>query len=294
MDLIHTLTAPQSSSAAPVLPDDLRDIYDGDLSFPMAPVGRPYLFSNFVSTLDGVVSFNIPGQSEGKQISGSNQADTFIMGLLRASSDAVVVGATTFKVAGHDTLWFPESVYPPAADLYRRYRGEVLKESESPLLVIVSRSGRVDVTSPAFHTRGQRVLIITSEEGKQYLQSGPNTSPSLQIRALSEAQGRSAPSAILSLLREEFDVKVALNEGGPNLFGQFLVAGLVDELFLTLAPQIAGRVLQHPRPAFVEGVEFLPGSAPWWSLLTAKQAGNHLYLHYRRNAASVPPLAGHR
>ncbi|HEY6467036.1 MAG TPA: dihydrofolate reductase family protein [Candidatus Acidoferrales bacterium] len=279
MDPIHTLTAPQSSSRVPVLPDDLRHIYNGDLSFPIAPAGRPYLFANFVSTLDGVVSFNIPGQSEGKQISGSNQADTFIMGLLRAFSDAVVVGATTFKVAGHDTLWFPESVYPPAAGLYRRYRNEVLKKSEYPLLVIISRSGRVDLTSAAFHTKGQRALIITSEQGKQNLRTSPNAPASLQVRALSGAQGRSEPSAILSLLREEFDVKFALNEGGPNLFGQFLVAGLVDELFLTLAPQIAGRVPQHPRPAFVDGVEFLPGSAPLWSLLSAKQAADHLYLH---------------
>ena len=281
MDPIRTLVAPQSDQL--VLPDDLRALYDGDLGFPAAPAGRPYVIANFVSTLDGVVSFNIPGQSEGKQISGSNQADTFIMGLLRASSDAIVVGATTFEVAGHDTLWFPESVYLPAADLYRRYRNEVLKKSEYPLLVIVSRSGRLDLTSAAFHTEAQRVLVITSEEGKQNLQSGSNASSSVQVRALSAAQGRSAPSAILELLRQEFDVNLALNEGGPNLFGQFLLAGFIDELFLTVAPQIAGRVPAHPRPALVEGVEFLPGNAPWWTLLSAKRAASHLYLHYQRN-----------
>jgi len=287
MDPIRTLVAPQSDQL--VLPDDLHALYGGDLCFPAAPPGRPYLIANFVSTLDGVVSFNIPGESEGKQISGSNQADTFIMGLLRASSDAIVVGATTFEVAGHDTLWFPESVYPPAADLYSRYRNEVLKKSEYPLLVIVSRSGRLDLTSAAFHTEGQRVLVITSEQGKQNLQSGSNASASAQVRALSAAQGRSVPSAILELLRKEFDVKLALNEGGANLFGQFLVGSLVDELFLTVAPQIAGRVPAHPRPALVESVEFLPANAPWWSLLTAKQAGNHLYLHYQRNAALHAP-----
>jgi riboflavin biosynthesis pyrimidine reductase len=290
MDPIRTLAAP-TYAGAPVLPDDLRVIYNGDLSFPTAPAGRPHLIANFVSTLDGVVSFNIPGQSEGKQISGSNEADTFIMGLLRASSDAIVVGATTFKIAGHDTLWFPESVYPLATDLYRGYRKGVLRKPEYPLLVVVTRSGRLDLTSAAFHTKGQRALVITSEQGKQNLRTESNALASLQVRALSEAQGRSAPSAILELLREEFDVKLALNEGGPTLFGQFLVAGLVDELFLTLAPQIAGRVPAHPRAALVEGVEFLPGNAPWWSLLSAKQAANHLYLHYQRNSAFRPPVA---
>lgn len=214
------------------------------------------------------------------------------MGLLRASSDAVVVGSSTFEIAGHDTLWFPESVYPPAADLYRRYRKDVLKKSESPLLVIVSGAGRLDLSRTAFHTEGQRVLIVTSEEGKKNLQSGPNVSASVQVRAVSAAQGRLAPSAILKLLREEFNVKLALNEGGPTLFGQFLAAGLVDELFLTVAPQIAGRIPQHPRPSFVEGVDFLPGNAPWWQLLSAKQAGNHLYLHYHRNDALRPSVAG--
>lgn len=290
MEPIYTLVA-RPYPGAPVLPDDLRSLYDGDLRFPIAPAGRPYLIANFVSTLDGVVSFNIPGQSEGKQISGSNQADTFIMGLLRAFSDAVVVGATTFEIAGRDTLWFPESVYPPAADLYRRYRKDALKKSEYPLLVIVSRSGRLDPRSAAFHAEGQRVLVITSEQGKQSLQSGSNASGSLQVRALSGAQGRSSPSAILELLRQEFDVKLALNEGGPTLFGQFLAAGLVDELFFTMAPQIAGRVRAHPRPAFVEGVEFVPANAPWWTLLSAKQAGNHLYLHYQKNDALGPLIA---
>lgn len=290
MDPIHTLVAPQSGPGSPVLPDDLRAVYGGDLSFPAAPAERPYLFANFVSTLDGVVSLNIPGQSEGKQISGSNQADTFIMGLLRASSDAVVVGSSTFEIAGHDTLWLPESVYPPTADLYRRYRKDALKKSEPPLLVIVTGTGRLDPGSAAFYTEGQRVLIITSDQGKQNLQSGSNLPASLQVRAFSAAHGRLDPSAILKLLRQEFDVKLALNEGGPHLFGQFLANGLVDELFLTLAPQIAGRIPPHPRPALAEGVEFLPTNAPWWTLFSAKQAGNHLYLHYQRNAATGPPV----
>lgn len=291
MDPIHTVVAPQSCPEAPVLPDDLRAIYDGDLCFPTAPAGRPYLIANFVSTLDGIVSFTIPGQSEGKQISGSNEADTFLMGLLRASSDAVVVGSATFEIAGRDTLWFPESVYPPAADLYRHYRRDVLRTSEYPLLVIVTGTGRLDLTSVAFRAKGQRVLIITSEQGKQSLQSTQSGSASFEVRAFSAAQRRLDPSAILTLLRQEFDVRLALTEGGPHLFGQFLALGWVDELFLTLAPQIAGRIPQHPRPSFAENVEFFPANAPWWSLLSAKQAGNHLYLRYQRNAAFRPPVA---
>ena len=72
-----------------VLPDDLRIQYAGDLGFPLPPDERPYLVANFVSTLDGVVSFDMPGKAGGGPISGANPGDHFIMGLLRASADAV-------------------------------------------------------------------------------------------------------------------------------------------------------------------------------------------------------------
>ena len=63
-----------------------------------------------MSTLDGVVSFNIPGKSEGAQISKSNEEDRFIMGLLRASADAVLVGSGTLQAVGPQGTWLPESV----------------------------------------------------------------------------------------------------------------------------------------------------------------------------------------
>ena len=171
---IRTLFA--TGSAEPsraVLPDGLRARYDGNLSFPPAPVERPYLIANFVSTLDGVVSFNLPGQSEGSQISDSNEEDRFIMGLLRASADAVLVGSGTLQAVGPSGSWLPESVYPAAKDLYRNYRTEVLRKPEYPLVVIVTGTGGLDLSSAVFHTPRTRVLILTTEQGKQRLsQSG--------------------------------------------------------------------------------------------------------------------------
>jgi riboflavin biosynthesis pyrimidine reductase len=73
-----------------------------------------------------------------------------------------------------------------------------------------------------------------------------------------------------------------LHEGGPTLFGQFLAAEAVDELFMTLSPQIAGRQADAVRPALVQGVEFVPDWAPWFQLLSVKQNAEHLYLRYRR------------
>src|SRR6266516_3406713 len=64
------------------LPPDLAALY-GRLQFPLHP-GRPYVIGNFVSTLDGVVTLNIPGQAGGGPISGFNPHDHLVMGLLRA------------------------------------------------------------------------------------------------------------------------------------------------------------------------------------------------------------------
>ncbi len=283
MPPIRTLFAIESTEPSrAVLPAALRARYDGDLSFPTATVERPYLIANFVSTLDGVVSFNLPGQSEGAQISNSNEEDRFIMGLLRASADAVVVGSGTLQASGPQASWLPESVFPAAKDLYQNYRTEVLRKLEYPLVVVVTGTGRLDLASAVFHTPRTRVLILTTEQGKQRLsQSGSGALASVQVKALSTAETRISPSAILSLLRQEAGVELLLHEAGPTLFGEFLAGGFMDELFLTVAPQIAGRVAAHPRPGLVANVQFSPATAPWWKLLSAKSAADYLFLRYQ-------------
>lgn len=283
MEPIRTLFATEPAEPTrPVLPDGLRAQYDGNLSFPPAPEERPYFIANFVSTLDGVVSFNIPGQSEGAQISNSNQEDRFIMGLLRASADAVVVGAGTLQAAGPQGSWLPESVYPAAKDLYRKYRTEVLRKLEYPLVVIVTGTGGLDLAGAVFHTPRTRVLILTTEQGKRRLsESGSEALASVEVKVLRTADMRIPPSAILTLLRREAGVELLLHEAGPTFFGEFLAGGFMDELFLTVAPQIAGRAAAHPRPGLVANVQFSPATAPWWKLLSAKSAADYLFLRYQ-------------
>jgi len=283
MQPIRTLFAAEADAPSQaILPEGLRARYDGDLSFPPAPEERPYCIANFVSTLDGVVSFNLPGQSDGAQISGSNEEDRFIMGLLRASADAVIVASGTLQAAGPQGSWLPESVYPVAKDLYRQYRTEVLRKPEYPLVVIVTGTGQLDLASAVFHTPRTRVLILTTEQGKQRLsESGSEALVSVEVKALPTAETRISPAAILTLLRKEVGVELLLHEAGPTLFGEFLGAGFIDELFLTVAPQIAGRITEQPRPGLVENLQFSPETAPWWKLLSAKNATDYLFLRYQ-------------
>jgi riboflavin biosynthesis pyrimidine reductase len=293
MESISTLYDQEEKLNEPALTPELRTRYGGDLHFPLTPAGRPYVVANFVSTLDGIVSFNIPGQAGGGQISGSDDADRFIMGLLRASADAVLVGAGTVEAVSPKHVWVAEFIYPRAKAAYDHYRNEkIRKPYPHPLIVIVSGSGQVDLDRSVFHTSGVRVLIITSGDGKDRLiRGGAPALRSTEIRELPAAGRTIDPHAILRLLKNEFGVTLLLHEGGPTLFGQFLAAGAVDELFLTMAPQIAGRTSEHPRPGLIAGVQFAPDSAPWLALLSAKQQTNHLYLRYRTSKKEATHLS---
>ena len=128
-----------------------------------------------------------------------------------------------------------------------------------------------------------RTLVITTSAGRDELtRRGAATLGSVEIHALDASGGDIAPEAILELVQSQFAVKTLLHEGGPTLFGQFLAAEAIDELFLTLSPQIAGRNGRVTRPAFVQGVEFVPDSAPWFQLVSTKEKAANLYLRYRR------------
>ena len=280
MGQITTLLDRDGALDGSVLPEDLRTLYAGDLRFPVDS-DRTYVIGNFVSTLDGVVSYHIPGKAGGGEISGFNMADRFIMGLLRASADAIVVGAGTLRdtAAGH--LWLAEHVYPEARELYARYRVDSLNKPRPPLTVIVSGSGAVDLQKAVFRTPEVKTLIITSPDRREWLASnGLDSLPSVEARVPDSVDGRITPASILKLLREEFAVKHLLHEGGPALFGDFVVHGCVDELFLTLAPQFAGRAIDAQRPGVISGTEFLPETAPWLKIVSVKQSADHLYLRY--------------
>jgi riboflavin biosynthesis pyrimidine reductase len=282
---ITTLLDRESTREETVLPEELASLYGGDLRFP-APDGRPYVIGNFVSTLDGVTSFEIPGKSGGGEISGFNEADRFIMGLLRASADAAIVGSGTLREVAARHLWLAEHVYPEARDHYARYRRQ-LSRPGPPLSVIVSGSGAVNLQRAVFRTPGVNALIVTSASGRELLErNGVAALASTEVRAMETCEGKIAPAAILKLLRDEFSVNLLLHEGGAVLFGDFVAHGCIDELFLTVAPQFAGRDIQRQRPGVVGGATFLPETAPWLRLLSVKQSVDHLYLRYRLNHPS--------
>ena len=101
------------------LPDDLARLYGGGLGFE-----PPCVFANFVQTIDGVVSIpDVPRSNA--LIAAESDADRFVMGLLRAFADAILVGSGTMLASPQGT-WLPDRVHPPGAEAFaelRRGRG---------------------------------------------------------------------------------------------------------------------------------------------------------------------------
>ena len=159
---IETLYREQAKEIGLLTPE-LQYLYDGNLTIPKRCDSRPYVIGNFVETLDGVVSYLIPGRASGQTISEGSGEDHFVMGLLRAISDAVLIGSGTLR-AGHGHACVPEQIYPASAPLYAMLRKK-LGLSTLPINVILTESGNVNLNKPTFHTEELRVVIITGDEG---------------------------------------------------------------------------------------------------------------------------------
>jgi riboflavin biosynthesis pyrimidine reductase len=88
----------------------------------------------------------------------------------------------------------------------------------------------------------------------------------------------------LAELHERFDVQLVLCEGGPHLATELLAAGLLDELFLSLAPMLAGGEGGGTPPAKAPTLRILAGAeldpAVELELLGALESGSRLFLHY--------------
>lgn len=280
---LETLVDIDRGTALP-LPPELAALY-GRLQFPLRP-GQPFVISNFVTTLDGVVSLNVPGHAGGGDISGRDQHDRMVMGVLRAVADAVIVGAGTLRAASPQHLWTADYIYPPLTEAYKQLRA-FLKKSDPPLNVIVSARGAVDLKKRVFQSGEVPVLIVTTKNAEHRVHQD-DLPPWVQIAAIESAgplDARSIVEAVCHVRQSD----AILVEGGPHLMADFLAQQCVDELFLTLAPQIAGRDDLSERPGLVAGKSFAPKHPLWGTLIEVKRGGSHLFLRYSLESARDQP-----
>jgi riboflavin-specific deaminase-like protein len=187
---------------------------------------------NFVATVDGRATI------EGRSGPIGSEADTEMLARLRTRFDALMIGAGTMRVERYGRL--------VSKDETRGQREENGLPAE-PLMVLVS--GRLDLPwdAPLF-TEGGEVLIFTASEAEP-----PATAADVQVV---RHEGAVNLTEALRHLREEHGVRALLSEGGPHLHDQMQADGLVDDLFLTIAPKLSGgeapRIIEGPLPEVVE------------------------------------------
>jgi riboflavin biosynthesis pyrimidine reductase len=255
-----------------LLPSELARLY-GRLQFPEHGT-LPYVISNFVETLDGVVA---TGRGGGSEISGANKHDHMVMGLLRAVSDAVVAGAGTLRASpGHQ--WTAEHIYPPLKEEYQQLRKN-LNKPKSPLNVIVTARGDLDPNLPVFRSPHVRVLVVTTSRGAQNL-TARSLPSSVRVVSVPDAERVTAREIVNAIKANDAPHSLILVEGGPILMGALYAESLLDEQFLTVAPQVAGRDNSSRRPGLVEQRILAPETPVWGKLVGVKRAENHLFLRY--------------
>ena len=246
------------------LTDELRRLYGGGLSLPSQA-----LYANFVQSIDGVVAIS-DVESSGSVLSGKSPADRFVMGLLRATADAVLVGAGTLRdTPGHH--WTADNVFPELKPEWTRMR-KSLGVSPQPRLALVTATGAVDLEHPA--VRAGATFVTTIAGARRLVDVVPTT---CDVKAF--AGDRVPMAEALAWLRERGYQRI-LSEAGPHVTGQLLAGDLLDDVFLTVSPVLAGRS-GGGRLGLVEGVELLPRRRIEGKLASARASADFLMLRYR-------------
>lgn len=208
MRVLHPAPGPD---AGPPSDADLLDLYDGP----------PAVVASMIATVDG-------GATGADGLTGSinGPADLRVFTALRTLADVVLVGAGTVRAEGYGPLRLAA-----ARVAARRDRGL----ADQPALAVVSASGNVP----------DAVLA-----GAPWVFTSPGSAHLARLRAALPAE-RLVPTTelaeVVAALRAAGGRRI-VTEGGPQLLGGLLAAGLVDELCLTTAPTLVG----GPAPRIVE------------------------------------------
>ena len=190
---------------------------------------RPYLVLNFATTLDGRAAI------QGRSGAIGSDTDTETLQRLRTRVDAVMIGAGTMRAERYGRM-----VSDPDFRAYRERTGL----AHDPLGVIVSNRLELPWDAGLFTDGAGEVVVFTASE-----EEPPETATPVTV--VRHPEGVELERALEWLLAER-EIKSILCEGGPTLHGRLREGGLADELFLTIAPKIAGG----------EGPRILEGALP--------------------------------
>ncbi len=267
-----TLLFEEEMNSGAGLPVELRSIYNGDWRLPAIPPHRPAVWTNFVVSHDGRIAFNQPGWNGGNAISRHNRHDHWLMELVRARADAILVGNSTLRVARRHQ-WVPGEVFAsPSFAALRAAEGRPV----IPALVILSASGELPPAAALDVPRS--LFLITTARGAEHARARYP-----QLVCLVGDHGQIDLASALRILRQHYGIQTLLSEGGGRTYGTLLSDQLIDEVFLTISPIIVGNPAppQAPRPGLVEGIAFAPHHPPRLHLISLRRVTDFLFQRAR-------------
>ncbi|MEV5199991.1 pyrimidine reductase family protein [Streptomyces sp. NPDC053720] len=219
----------------------------------------PWLRANMVSTLDGAA------QHDGRSQPISCESDMRIFGTLRGLADVVLAGAETVRLEGYR---------PARARAAFAARRAAAGQGPAPAIAVVSGSLDLDFSLPLFTQPLVPTLVLTGagappgriEEARR---------AGAEVVVAGEGSRVDPARAVRELADRGF--KRLLTEGGPRMLGQFVAAGVLDELCLTLSPMMtagdAQRIAGGPSVAVPER----------FALASMLEEAGFLFTRYRRS-----------
>lgn len=237
--------------AATTLAAQLDSYEPGALGEAAGLADRPYLLTNFATTVDGHAAIG------GHSGSIGSDTDTAMLIGLRCTTEALMVGAGTLRAER-----YRRAIRDPAKRALRERRGL----PPDPLTIVVSGRLELPWDIGLFTDGAGEVLILTASEA-----DAPTTATPVSVLRY---PGGVDLRAAMAHLRCELGIRSVLCEGGPHLHADLIAAGLVDELFLTFGPRLAG----GDGPSLTAG---LPARVVELELAWLLAAESELFARYR-------------
>jgi riboflavin biosynthesis pyrimidine reductase len=214
---------------------------------------RPWVITNFATTADGRATI------DGRSGPIGDEGDMEVFRRLRTQIDALLIGTRTLGIERYG-----RAVRRPELRAARAALGL----APEPLVATVSRSGELPLEIPLFAEPEAHVVVFTIPDAPE-----PSCPARVDLVRLDPAE--LTLTTALRHLRTEHGVGSLLCEGGPTLMSALLHERLVDEVFLTLAPQLAGG---GSGPTMSSGAPLVDPAA--MELVWTLERAGSLYLRY--------------
>ncbi|MHB9089917.1 MAG: RibD family protein [Chloroflexota bacterium] len=243
--------------------EEAEHLYE-DLALPLG-VGRPYIATNTVVTVDGKTAF------EGRSTPIGSRFDRRVMQRIRAAADAVIMGAGSLRAEE------VEFRLPPSLLEGRPTRGL----PAALTVVVVTARGDLPLARRLFAQPTPEVtpVVLTCRAGENAVHRDLPAGVEVLVAGDDDVD---LPAAVRALFGE-LGLRHAILEGGPSLNAAMLAVELVDEIFFTLSPKVLG----GPALTMVAGPAVLPGGLRRLALRSALAYGDELFLRYRVQHAST-------